>query len=53
MTYIGNGPNLMVKRIAEQSKVHVPGFFGYILKFSVPVLFPVLLGLGWVFFAKR
>src|SRR5439155_631519 len=28
-TYIGNGPNFMVKAIAEQSGVRMPGFFGY------------------------
>lgn len=41
MTYIGNGPNFMVKSIAEQSGVKMPDFFGYILKFSLIVLLPV------------
>ncbi len=40
MTYIGNGPNFMVKAIAEQSGVRMPSFFGYIL-YSVGVLLPV------------
>ena len=31
MTYIGNGPNFMVKAIAEQSGVKMPSFFGYML----------------------
>ena len=41
MTYIGNGPNFMVKAIAEQAGVRMPSFFGYIL-YSVGVLLPVL-----------
>ena len=40
-TYIGNGPNFMVKSIAEQSGVLCPSFFGYIVKYSLPVLLPV------------
>jgi len=42
MTYIGNGPNFMVKAIAEQSGVRMPGFFGYLL-YSLGVLVPVFL----------
>jgi Na+/H+ antiporter NhaD/arsenite permease-like protein len=49
MTYIGNGPNLMVKTIAEQSKVQVPSFFGYIVKYALPVLIPVIAIVGWIF----
>lgn len=41
MTYIGNGPNFMVKAIAEQSGIKMPAFFGYITKFSLLVLLPV------------
>jgi Na+/H+ antiporter NhaD/arsenite permease-like protein len=41
MTYIGNGPNFMVKAIAEQSGVKMPSFFGYLFKFSIPILIPV------------
>lgn len=41
MTYIGNGPNFMVKSIAEESGVKMPSFFGYMLKFSFIVLLPV------------
>jgi Na+/H+ antiporter NhaD/arsenite permease-like protein len=29
-TYIGNGPNFMVKAIAEENGVRMPSFFGYI-----------------------
>ncbi len=43
MTYIGNGPNFMVKSIAEQSGVRMPSFFGYMIKYSIPVLIPAFL----------
>ena len=42
MTYIGNGPNFMVKSIAEQSGVKMPSFFGYML-YSVAILIPVFI----------
>lgn len=42
MTYIGNGPNFMVKSIAEQSGVKMPSFFGYLI-YSVCVLLPLLV----------
>jgi len=48
-TYIGNGPNLMVKSIAESSKVHMPSFFGYIFRFALPILLPILALTGWIF----
>ena len=41
MTYIGNGPNFMVKAIAEENSVKMPSFFGYIFKFAIVVLLPV------------
>jgi len=50
MTYIGNGPNFMVKAIAEEAGVAMPSFFGYMLRFSLPVLLPLLLVVGWIFF---
>ena len=43
MTYIGNGPNFMVKAIAEQSGVKMPSFFGYVIFYSVPVLIPAFI----------
>ena len=43
MTYIGNGPNFMVKSIAEQSGIKMPSFFGYMFKFSLIVLLPVYI----------
>jgi Na+/H+ antiporter NhaD/arsenite permease-like protein len=51
MTYIGNGPNFMVKSIAEQSGIKMPSFFGYIIRFSLPILLPILLIVWLVFFA--
>jgi len=53
MTYIGNGPNFMVKALAEQARVRVPGFFGYLLKYSLPVLVPVFVVIGLLFFHPR
>lgn len=43
MTYIGNGPNFMVKAIAEQAGVNMPSFFGYMVKFSLIVLLPIYI----------
>ena len=41
-TYIGNGPNFMVKAIAEQSGVKMPSFFGYML-YSAGILIPLFI----------
>ena len=46
-TYIGNGPNFMVKSIAESAGIRMPSFFGYIMRFSIPFLLPLLL-LVWL-----
>jgi len=51
MTYIGNGPNFMVKSIAEQSGVKMPSFFGYVIRFSLPILLPLLVLIWLLFFA--
>ncbi|MCZ6627843.1 MAG: sodium:proton antiporter, partial [SAR324 cluster bacterium] len=48
-TYIGNGPNFMVKAIAESEGVKMPSFFGYLL-YSVIVLFPVFILITFIFF---
>ncbi len=50
-TYIGNGPNFMVKSIAEQSGVECPSFFGYVIRFTLPALIPVFF-LVWLFFFR-
>ena len=49
-TYIGNAPNFMVKSIAEEAGVEMPSFFGYILRYTLPVLAPVFLLATWMFF---
>ncbi|MEN7550398.1 sodium:proton antiporter [Rapidithrix thailandica] len=51
MTYIGNGPNFMVKSIAEQVGIQMPSFFGYIIRYSIPILLPVLVVIWLIFFA--
>ena len=48
MTYIGNGPNFMVKAIAEQSGVRMPSFFGYLL-YSFGILLPVFVLVSMLF----
>jgi Na+/H+ antiporter NhaD/arsenite permease-like protein len=49
MTYIGNGPNLMVKSIAEKSGVRMPSFFGYI-GYSFAILLPLFVVITLLFF---
>ncbi|MCC6398964.1 MAG: sodium:proton antiporter [Bacteroidetes bacterium] len=49
-TYIGNGPNFMVKSIAEQAGVDCPSFFGYIVRYTIPVLLPIFFVIWFVFF---
>jgi Na+/H+ antiporter NhaD/arsenite permease-like protein len=51
-TYIGNGPNFMVKAIADQQKVNTPSFLGYVLRYTLPVMLPMLLVVWWVFFRR-
>jgi Na+/H+ antiporter NhaD/arsenite permease-like protein len=51
-TYIGNGPNFMVKSIADHAKVHTPGFPGYVGRFALPFMLPMLL-LIWLIFFKH
>jgi Na+/H+ antiporter NhaD/arsenite permease-like protein len=49
-TYIGNGPNFMVKAIATQRGVRMPSFGEFVLKFSLPFLLPVLAVIWLLFF---
>ncbi len=51
MTYIGNGPNFMVKAIAESSGAETPSFVTYIVKYSLPILLPIYLVVWLVFFS--
>jgi Na+/H+ antiporter NhaD/arsenite permease-like protein len=50
LTYIGNGPNLLVKAITEHARVPTPTFFGFIFKFALPVLIPIFLLISILFF---
>ncbi|OQY41751.1 MAG: hypothetical protein B6242_16950 [Anaerolineaceae bacterium 4572_78] len=43
MTYIGNGPNFMVKAIADEWGYRTPDFFTYALKYSIPILVPIFI----------
>lgn len=49
LTYIGNAPNFMVKAIAEQNRISMPSFFGYML-WSIVILVPlfILVDLLWI-----
>ena len=48
-TYIGNAPNFMVKSIAEESGIKMPSFFGYMFKYSLPILIPVFFLVTLIF----
>lgn len=50
MTYIGNAPNFMVKSIAEEAGVRMPSFFGFMFRYSIPILIPLFVLLTVVFF---
>ncbi|MCK6612720.1 MAG: sodium:proton antiporter [Ignavibacteriaceae bacterium] len=50
MTYIGNGPNFMVKSISERAGIEMPSFFTYMVKYSIPVLLPVFFIIYLLFF---
>ncbi len=49
-TYIGNAPNFMVKSIAEEAGVKMPSFFGYIVRWSLPILVPLFVVATLIFF---
>jgi Na+/H+ antiporter NhaD/arsenite permease-like protein len=48
-TYIGNGPNFMVKSIADAHGAATPSFTGYIIKYTLPVLVPTYVLVWWIF----
>ncbi len=50
VTYIGNGPNLLVKSIADASGGKAPSFFGYLLRYALPILIPIYALVWLVFF---
>jgi Na+/H+ antiporter NhaD/arsenite permease-like protein len=49
-TYIGNGPNFMVKIIADQQKIPTPGFGGFVFKYTLPCMGPMLILIWLLFF---
>jgi Na+/H+ antiporter NhaD/arsenite permease-like protein len=49
-TYIGNGPNFMVKSIADHYHVSTPSFIRYITHYSIPVMLPMLAIIWLLFF---
>ena len=51
ITYIGNGPNFMVKSISERAGIEMPPFFTYVVKYSLPILVPIY-GIIWFIFFR-
>jgi len=49
-TYIGNGPNFMVKIIADQQRIPTPGFGGFVFKYTLPCMVPMLILIWLLFF---
>jgi len=49
-TYIGNAPNFMVRSIAEEAGTPMPSFFGYIIKYSIPILCTTFALVTLIFF---
>lgn len=52
VTYIGNGPNFMVKAVAERSGVRMPGFFAYVAYYALPILLPLLALISLLYFSR-
>lgn len=50
-TYIGNGPNFMVKNIAHEFGAKPPSFFGYLFRYAVPILLPIFALISLLFFS--
>jgi len=50
MTYLGNAPNLLVRSVAQESGLDMPGFFAYTLRYAVLVLLPTFALAAWWFF---
>ncbi|MEE9465901.1 MAG: sodium:proton antiporter [Candidatus Neomarinimicrobiota bacterium] len=48
MTYIGNAPNFMVRSIAEENKIKMPSFFGF-MAWSIGILIPVFIIVTFIF----
>ncbi|MBK8595209.1 MAG: sodium:proton antiporter [Holophagales bacterium] len=52
MTYIGNGPNFMVKSIAESDGVEMPSFGGYVARYALVYLAPILALMVGIFIVE-
>jgi Na+/H+ antiporter NhaD/arsenite permease-like protein len=50
VTYIGNAPNFMVRSIAEEAGTPMPSFFGYMIKYSIPILGAIFVLVSVIFF---
>jgi Na+/H+ antiporter NhaD/arsenite permease-like protein len=50
MTYIGNGPNFMVKSISERAGIAMPSFFAFFIKYACTILLPIFALVWLVFF---
>jgi len=48
-TYIGNGPNFMVRSIVQERGIDMPSFFGY-MAYSIGILIPVFILVTLIFF---
>jgi Na+/H+ antiporter NhaD/arsenite permease-like protein len=48
-TYIGNGPNFMVKSIAESAGIKMPSF-GHYMIYSCAILIPLFIATTFIFF---
>jgi hypothetical protein len=48
LTYLGNGPNFMVKAICTKAGLRTPGFLGYLGRYSLPMLVPILILVGYL-----
>ncbi|MBT8378564.1 MAG: sodium:proton antiporter [Ignavibacteria bacterium] len=53
MTYIGNGPNFMVKSISERAGIKMPSFFGYLIKYALPILLPIYIIIWAIFYYNQ
>jgi Na+/H+ antiporter NhaD/arsenite permease-like protein len=49
-SYIGNAPNFMVRSIAEEAGTPMPSFFGYMIKYSIPILCTTFALVTLIFF---
>jgi Na+/H+ antiporter NhaD/arsenite permease-like protein len=53
LSYIGNGPNFMVKSICERAGIKMPSFFTYMFKYSIIILIPIFAVIWYIFFLGR